>query len=242
VKKLLSSIIEKLNEVTSSHPNSFDINYRDVCKTTKTFWKEIEKRKEVVCACVSYGENRPLVGFSNSILNCLKPPPLDSIDLMIDLAEEHSFETLDLIVSEIAKTLKFDYGFIAKLLVTHDPTTERKIKRGWFGASISVSVSKNDHFYQNHIPAVKSGYLRSLYKYNFINDAHLKNTHIAALVKEGVGKTSRFNDSLTLWSLKNDEIPKAKEFLTRNKVILWSPEQPTPIQETSELDQSKVQR
>ena len=236
VGKLLSSVIEKLDDATGAHPNSFDINYRDVRKTTKTFLKAIDKRKEVVFACAGYGAGRPLLSFSNHLLNSTEPPPLDSIDLTIDFYAEHPIETLYSIVSKAAETLEFDYGYIAKLPVTHDSLTERKVKRSLFGLSESISITASDHFYSKHIPAVKHGYLRSLYNHNFLNDSHLSNIHIDALIKDGIGRLSQFNDGITLWSLEDDEIPSAKESLTASKVILWSPDGPTPIQCTAELD------
>ena len=93
----------------------------------------------------------------------------------------------------------------------YDPSTESKIKKGFF--SVTVTVKSRPPFEKEQI--------RGIYPINFINESIFNHNDFKKyILGNNIGSLNTFCSGIKKWVLKEDEIEKAKIKLSESEVLL----------------------
>lgn len=164
------SLIKKLHEIYETKLggklDGSGINYgkSKSCKNIETLIKRYSKAKVIVYADPSYkidGKDY-LITFGNNILNKIKPPENDLIDIQMSMPySKYSLDLVKDVILSLESVFDLSVGYIVLLKKNFDITSERQIKWG------KTETNENDiQKYQK----LKEGILVTPYPIMFVRE------------------------------------------------------------------------
>lgn len=212
-----------LNNLFSSEPTNYDITgrpYPNEGWTTKNgFLKAVAKTGyQDICHLMISNENIHF-SFVNWLLNEPKPSKIGYQEIEFYATEDiYTFSDVEIFAKSFFEIFPIDYGFIFLLPNNYDPSSERKIKKGFF--SESVTVNTDDILWTQSIPKVKNGIIKNIYPINFINDTVFERTDFQRnIVENGIGYIDNFYTGVKKWTLKQNEMDRAKIELSNSGLL-----------------------
>lgn len=180
-------------------------------KTFDSFIKFIDSNPQYELIDFSlYGNNeRYLINFNNERLNRTENIGKDIIELMMSFPPEiMNASFVKEIMLECLSIEQFDYGYASLLPSTHDVTAEKKIHKGIF--SHSVSITAQDIQLQKKLININNGYIKDAYQFNLLNT-----NQVEKLV--GLNKPfphlAKITENLFFLVLSEEEIQELKTIL-----------------------------
>lgn len=155
----------------------------------------------------------------NPLISYISPPKYGSIHMQHAISESiHNYDSLIKFILDTYPIFPFDYGYIVELDKGFDFITERKVKSGLFKTeSLFHGIDK---IWIDHCLGIKYGYLKKLYKANFINQSHLLNKPIHQCYLDKIGSFAKINDEITLWTLTDREVSLANSILRESDSMI----------------------
>ncbi len=200
---------------------AIEINYGEKrWQTYAGFYQGVNKieNRDLTSLMLSSKNNSFFLNISNSLTNINNPPPYGVIDIQIIILEDFFIEsTIKNFISLSSSILEFDYGYI---FTTNDNKTFEE-KNLFFSQRRATNV--NFLFYSL---GVHEGYIKKVYKYNFINRSHLKQPIIKKLITDKIGNITMLNNNLFIWKLTNDEYVEATKRLNNSKFVIVNNKKP----------------
>jgi len=205
MKKLLFQAINEIEKISTKQADSFCLNFNKNYNTLKGFKNALTKVPEIVYSFINFDSNKTNTFFSvdNAMLNYIHKPHYSSINLCLQIADKY-LETgsIEKIAYSLLDKFNFEYGYIHKMPEDFDALTERKCK-GLF--SHSVTINEIDHAWTFHKIAILNGYLKKVYKVNFLNKSQFENQIIKNAISK-YGKIKSLNEKIYQWELTDLEL------------------------------------
>lgn len=191
-------------------------------KSTKGFLNGLEKEnyRNIHHLMISDSESKLHLGFQNWSHN--RKIEVESASIVFELMiDENLITEHDLIkfCEGLYQFINFQYGnmFLQSKKIS---ISEGKIKNGLF----SYSESENSVYrkWSKYDSSVKYGYARNIYKSNFLSNNHLEKEDL----KRAIDKYGRLNKNIGFftWSLPDNEIELARDFLKTSEVLVENKE------------------
>lgn len=198
------------NELGLVH-NKYEFNYNG-WRDKKSFEDNIKKMPDnrIVCVSIADKNDKSSITIENQLLNFNTPPEFGLINLELAITKSiYIHETVINFLKENYSLFPFDYGYLTQLNSKYDFTTEKRIKATILGGQLSVG--EIDRAWQFHSIGVSYGYLKKIYKSNFLNNSHLNSPLIKNIIQDGIGTFTPINEKITLWSLDDSDMQIATE-------------------------------
>jgi len=192
-----------------SIPTIFDLNYgHREWHSFQNFEKGISKfdDEKIVDFSSFCSPSKSMVSFSNGLLN--DPSPALSY-INITIAIKKSYLNADLFINLLKglhEFFEFDYAYGLTLSEDYEFGSEKKIKKSFFGLSVSISVTKEDIDLEKKKIEFKNGYVGKIYPFNVLNKPQLESTLVNQNIENGIGILSDFNQNLILWRLNENDL------------------------------------
>ena len=202
-------------------PEKYRANYTKEWRSWSAFVSGVGRLPELTYADVSFATDEYALLYTNSLVNFTEPPELGSIHLGVTMPEsEGSFERMVSLAKSVCLQSPFDYGYIDALSKNVEPFSEGKIMKTLLGRS-SVRIDRRDTTWTYHLAGIRSGFLRSLYPANLINESHLANPSIDKLLRRQMGGVSPFDSNLRIWKLSAPDLSTALAVLAESGSLIW---------------------
>jgi hypothetical protein len=178
-------------------------------------------------------ENVLYVSFGNWAHNFTIPLDFYTIecDLMLN-SDKVSQEWLKEYSFKLHNVLAFDYGYIFDQPINYS-INEGKIVNGLF--STTEKENKDYKRWARYQYAIKDGYIRKLYKFNFISDKAIQKSPLTDLIINRRLGTIKKKDEIILWTLNDEELMIARQ-LTRESDIVVENEQFNETESKKDVD------
>ncbi|MBP6431245.1 MAG: hypothetical protein KA319_05720, partial [Ferruginibacter sp.] len=190
--------------ITGSYPN-------EGWKTKSGFLKAVEKKQfknicHLIVATDSY-----YFSFENWLINYSTPKEKDYQAIEFSIKEKYcDYIKMENIYKDLNTVFFPHYAIVFKLPINFSPSTESKIKNGFF--SYSIAENSKDTIWRQHIDKVDTAILKGIYPINFINNAVLKSNYFQQnIVSKNIGTITQSDNELNEWKLNFDEIKTAEE-------------------------------
>ena len=209
--------------ITGPYPN-------DGWKTKRGFLNGLKRKdyKNVHHLMISDQENDLILSFGNWSHNITMPIDFGMITMELMISEGRiTSEKLKDFANKLTAVLDFEYGFIFKQSEKYD-LDEGKIVRNFF----SQTSKQNPDYarWSKYKAAMKDGFIRKIYKTNFLSEKCLNNPLVNSLIKDhNLGQLSNLGDYY-LWEMSNKEFAKAEELSMNSEYVI----------ENIEFDQTKT--
>lgn len=187
-------------------------------KTRKGFIKRLkkEKFKNIHHLMISDIDNKMFLSFTNWSHNNTIEVESDAINLEL-MVDENLMTNEELIAfgKRIYPIFNFEYGYILKQSKKYS-ISEGKIKKVLFSHSESNNLAYLK--WSKYKSATKFGFIRSVYKVNFLSQNHLENQVLSDLIKD-VGSLNR-QTHYSIWTLTENEVEYVLEKLKNSSVLV----------------------
>ncbi|MES2850654.1 MAG: hypothetical protein V4685_16465 [Bacteroidota bacterium] len=222
-KLLIDIILKLLEENFKTAPSNYYITgpYPDEGWETKNGFLKAVERKHFKNIChLILSTDVYSFSFQNWILNDINPKDLDYQAIEFSVNERLcDYEKMEDIYRVLATAFSPNYAFIFKLPSNYMPSTESKIKDGFF--SYSLATNPKENIWRQYIYKVDKAVLKDIYPINFINDAVLNSHDLQEnIVSKNIGTLAQNKNGLSKWTLDSNEITIAKERLANSDLLL----------------------
>lgn len=215
-------ILDYFKQKLNQNFNHFSINYGNkVYRSLDGFINYLEKvDKSKLCYISMFALNENIsLTITHSIRNYLKgrEPKLNSFDLFIDVYK-NELNNKDIVkfTKEMIKTENFDYAY---LFDTDDRDySYSEYKNSFFKKDIGFELNV---LWNHHCVAVKYGFLKKLYKYNFINHSQIIQPVVNECFKQNIGKFEMVDENITLWHIDDDEYKIAYDMFRNTPWLIY---------------------
>jgi len=221
-KLLIDTILDILSDKFKTLPTDYFITgpYPDEgWKTKNGFLKAVERKqfKNICHLILSTGLYS--FSFENWLLNDAKPKDRDYQAIEFSINEKICDpEKMEDIYRELAIVFEANYAIIFQLPTNYMPSTESKIKGGFFNYSVAKNPKEN--IWRQYIDKVDKALIKDIYPINFINDSVLNSDSFQrSIVSKNIGKLDRSGNGLYKWILSREEIVMAKEKLADTNLL-----------------------
>ncbi|MCP5143273.1 MAG: hypothetical protein H6978_00450 [Gammaproteobacteria bacterium] len=217
---LIEAALTGVGRSYAVEPENFCANYTKEWRSWRAFTAGANRLPELTYADVSFGKEGFSLHYTNSLVNFDEPPELGSLHIGISVPEtEGSIEHMLSLAKDLCRQSPFEYGYIHSLADNLTQFGEQKIRRTISG--MSVRVDRSGTIWDYHLAAIRSGFLRSVYAVNLINESHLANPAIGKLLQRNVGVVSPFEGELKIWRLSEADLNSALEVLAESGSLIW---------------------
>ena len=211
-EKLINVVLANL---FCSEPTNYYITgpYPDDGWITKNGFLRAVKKKNYKDIChLLISNDKILFSFTNWLLNYKKPKMKDYQSIEFYASDDiYNSSDMEEFIKVLYEIFPLEYGFIFSLQDNYDPSTESKIKKGFF--SVTVTVKSRPPFEKEQI--------RGIYPINFINESIFNHNDFKKyILGNNIGSLNTFCSGIKKWVLKEDEIEKAKIKLSESEVLL----------------------
>ncbi|UKN02718.1 hypothetical protein K6119_04215 [Paracrocinitomix mangrovi] len=197
--------------VTGPYPNNG-------WKTKKGFLDGLNKKdfKNVHHLMISDSDELMRLNFRNWSHN--RTIKIDSDSIVIELMFDENTITDKGLVSlgkRLFEVLSFEYGYIFSQSKIFS-ISEGKIKNGIFFYSEKENAEYQK--WSKYSAATKFGFIRNVYKLNFLSPNHLENEDLNKVVKS-IGQLNTY-DHFSIWTLTDSEVEQALKLLNLSSVLV----------------------
>lgn len=212
-KATIYFLIDYFNKNFNQKFKYFSINYgHKEFRSLEGFIKYLEKvDKSKLCYISMYSldENISLT-ITHPLRNYLKgrEPKLNCFDIFLDVYKRELENTKILeLVKAIIIMEDLDYSYLFETYNRIYAVSE--YISSLFKKDIGFELNAS---WQDHTVGIKSGYLKKLYKYNFINESQLNQPIVKKCYDLKIGKFERINENMSFWQLDDLEFKTAYDF------------------------------
>lgn len=217
---VIQAALTALGTVSAAEPRMYGANYSHEWRDWDAFATGVSRLSALTFADVSFARDEHSLLYRNSLLNFVEPPELGSIHVGLSMpATEGSFDRMTSLATTLCGLFPFEYGYVHSLPSNVLAFTENKIRKTLLGNS--VRVDRRANIWQYHLAAIRSGFLRSVYPVNVLNESHLANPSIDRLLQCRTGVVLPFVGKLSIWRLSEHELSAALEALAESGSLIW---------------------
>ena len=191
----------------------FDVNYGfKEFRTNRGFSNYLEKVDDSILSYISMINKNENIVFTVNLpfRNYLKgkEPQLSDIYFKFKFCNYpfENFKIVDLVNTLIIKE-QLDYGYFFE--TDNLNYLDWEYKSSLFKKDIGFELNV---LWNRHLVGINYGYLKKLYKYNFINESQMNQPIVKKSFNQKIGKFERVNENITLWQLDDQEFKIASNF------------------------------
>ncbi|ADF52499.1 hypothetical protein [Zunongwangia profunda] len=202
-KECMQICLDFCNQNISAYPDYFDVNYGDkIWNSFDKYKSEIQKMnlQNIIVITAMHRASESIISISNNFFNDYDDKKEISF-IELSLAINISFlssDKLNKLIEEIYTIFNFDYGYGLNMSNDYDFETEKKLKKSFFGTTVSSSIDHEDINWQKKITQINNGYLKKIYPYNFLNFSQLDSPEVKSIIHDKKGLLSEINEKIYL--------------------------------------------